>query len=71
MQLQLIAALIIIFLIVIFAVQNAVSVSVVFFLWRIDASLAVVQAKQATFLATVELFKVLAGDWKVQFVSSN
>ncbi len=36
-----------------------------------DASLAVVQAKQATFLATVELFKVLAGDWKVQFVSSN
>lgn len=44
MQLQLIAALIIIFLIVIFAVQNAVSVSVVFFLWRIDASLAVVIA---------------------------
>lgn len=29
-----------------------------------DASLAVVQAKQATFLATVELFKVLGGDWK-------
>ena len=29
-----------------------------------DASLAVVQAKQATFLATVELFKALAGDWK-------
>lgn len=44
MQLQLIAALIIIFLIVIFAVQNAVSVSVVFLLWRIDASLAVVIA---------------------------
>ncbi len=31
-----------------------------------DASLSVVQAKQATFLATVELFKALAGDWKVQ-----
>lgn len=29
-----------------------------------DASLAVVQAKQATFLATVELFKVLGGDWR-------
>jgi multidrug efflux system outer membrane protein len=29
-----------------------------------DASLAMVQAKQATFLATVELFKVLAGDWR-------
>lgn len=29
-----------------------------------EASLAVVQAKQATFLATVELFKVLGGDWK-------
>jgi outer membrane protein, multidrug efflux system len=29
-----------------------------------DASLAVVQAKQASFLATVELFKVLGGDWK-------
>ncbi len=29
-----------------------------------DASLTVVQAKQATFLATVELFKVLGGDWK-------
>ncbi len=29
-----------------------------------DASLAVVQAKQATFLATVELFKALGGDWK-------
>ena len=29
-----------------------------------DASLAVVQAKQAAFLATVELFKALAGDWK-------
>ena len=44
MQLQLIAALIIVFLIVMFAVQNAVAVSVVFFLWRIDASLAVVIA---------------------------
>jgi outer membrane protein, multidrug efflux system len=31
-----------------------------------DASLAAVQAKQATFLATVELFKVLAGDWKTE-----
>ena len=29
-----------------------------------DASLAVVQAKQATFLATVDLFKALGGDWK-------
>jgi multidrug efflux system outer membrane protein len=36
-----------------------------------DASLAVVQAKQATFLATVELFKALAGDWKAQPVPSN
>lgn len=36
-----------------------------------DASLAVVQAKQATFLATVELFKALAGDWKAQSVTSN
>jgi multidrug efflux system outer membrane protein len=36
-----------------------------------DASLAVVQAKQATFLATVELFKALAGDWKAQPVLSN
>ncbi len=44
MQLQLIVALVILFLIVIFAVQNAVSVSVVFFLWRIEASLAVVIA---------------------------
>lgn len=44
MQLQLIAALAILFLIVIFAVQNAVAVSVVFFLWRIDASLAIVIA---------------------------
>ncbi len=34
MQLQLIVALIIIFLIVMFAVQNAVAVSVVFLLWR-------------------------------------
>ena len=33
-----------------------------------DASLAVVQAKQATFLATVELFKALGGDWKVDLV---
>lgn len=31
-----------------------------------DASLAVVQAKQASFLATVELFKVLGGDWKAE-----
>lgn len=44
MQLQLIAALIIVFLIVMFAVQNAVAVSVVFFLWRVDASLALVIA---------------------------
>ncbi len=44
MQLQLIAALIIVFLIVMFAVQNAVAVSVIFFLWRIDASLAMVIA---------------------------
>ena len=44
MQLQLIAVLIIVFLIVMFAVQNAVAVSVVFFLWRVDASLAVVIA---------------------------
>lgn len=44
MQLQLIAALIIVFLIVMFAVQNAVAVSVIFFLWRIDASLATVIA---------------------------
>ena len=29
-----------------------------------EASLNVVQAKQATFLATVQLFKVLGGDWK-------
>ena len=29
-----------------------------------DASLAVVQAKQASFLATVELFKALGGDWR-------
>lgn len=28
-----------------------------------DVSLAVVQAKQATFLSTVELFKVLGGNW--------
>lgn len=44
MQLQLIAVLIIVFLIVMFAVQNAVAVSVVFFLWRFDASLVVVIA---------------------------
>jgi outer membrane protein, multidrug efflux system len=31
-----------------------------------DASLAVVQAKQATFLATVELFKALGGNWKAE-----
>lgn len=31
-----------------------------------DASLAVVQAKQANFLATVELFKVIAADWKAR-----
>ena len=29
-----------------------------------EASLNVVQAKQATFLATVDLFKALGGDWK-------
>ena len=29
-----------------------------------EASLNVVQSKQATFLATVELFKALGGDWK-------
>ena len=44
MPLQLVAALIIVFLIVVFAVQNAVAVSIVFFLWRIDASLAMVIA---------------------------
>jgi putative membrane protein len=44
MQLQLIAALIIVLLIVMFAVQNAVSVSVIFLLWRLDASLAMVIA---------------------------
>lgn len=42
MQLQLIAVLIIVFLIVMFAVQNAVAVSVAFLLWRVDASLALV-----------------------------
>ena len=36
-----------------------------------DASLAVVQAKQATFLATVELFKALGGDWKADLVKAN
>ncbi len=44
MQLQRITALVIVFLIVVFAVQNAVAVSVVFFLWRADASLALVIA---------------------------
>lgn len=44
MQLQLIVTLIIVFLIALFAIQNAVAVSVVFFLWRVDASLAVVIA---------------------------
>ncbi|SCY44513.1 putative membrane protein [Nitrosospira sp. Nl5] len=44
MQSQLIVALIIVLLTVMFAVQNAVSVSVVFFMWRVDASLAVVIA---------------------------
>ena len=36
-----------------------------------DASLAVVQAKQATFLATVELFKALGGDWKTDLVKAS
>jgi outer membrane protein, multidrug efflux system len=36
-----------------------------------DASLAVVQAKQASFLATVELFKVLGGDWKSESLTSQ
>ena len=36
-----------------------------------DASLALVQAKQATFLATVELFKALGGDWKADLVKAN
>jgi outer membrane protein, multidrug efflux system len=36
-----------------------------------DASLAVVQAKQATFLATVELFKVLGGNWKADVSTVN
>ena len=44
MQLQLIAVLIIVFLIVMFAVQNAVAVSVAFLFWRVDASLALVIA---------------------------
>ncbi|MCX7185209.1 MAG: LapA family protein [Nitrosospira sp.] len=44
MQLQLIVALIAILLTIMFAVQNAVPVSVVFLLWRVDASLAVVIA---------------------------
>lgn len=36
-----------------------------------DASLAVAQAKQATFLATVELFKALGGDWKTDLKHTN
>ena len=36
-----------------------------------DASLALVQAKQATFLATVELFKALGGDWKADLVKAS
>jgi outer membrane protein, multidrug efflux system len=36
-----------------------------------DAALNMVQAKQATFLATVELFKVLGGDWKGVAVSAE
>jgi putative membrane protein len=40
MQYQLIAALVAVFLILVFAIQNAVRVSVVFLLWRVDASLA-------------------------------
>ena len=36
-----------------------------------EASLNVVQAKQATFLATVELFKVLGGDWKSESSASQ
>ena len=43
-RLQLIVALIIVFLIAMFAVQNAMAVGVVFFLWRIDASLSSVIA---------------------------
>jgi lipopolysaccharide assembly protein A len=44
MQYPLIAALGVVLLILVFAIQNAVRVSVVFLLWRIDASLAVVIA---------------------------
>ncbi|HET7060631.1 MAG TPA: hypothetical protein VFI43_00470 [Nitrosospira sp.] len=44
MQYQLIAALGVVLLILVFAIQKAVRVSVVFLLWRIDASLAVVIA---------------------------
>jgi lipopolysaccharide assembly protein A len=44
MQYQLIAALGVVLLILVFANQNAGRVSVVFLLWRIDASLAVVIA---------------------------
>lgn len=36
-----------------------------------DASLAMVQAKQATFLATVDLFKVLAGDWRADSLTKS
>ena len=36
-----------------------------------DASLAVVQAKQATFLATVELFKALGGNWKADLAKAS
>ena len=36
-----------------------------------EASLASVQAKQATFLATVELFKALGGDWKADLVKAS
>ena len=35
------------------------------------ASLAAVQAKQATFLATVELFKALGGDWKAELAKAS
>ena len=36
-----------------------------------EASLATVQAKQATFLATVELFKALGGDWKTELAKAS
>ena len=35
-----------------------------------EASLAAVQAKQATLLATVELFKVLGGNWKAELLTA-